>query len=453
MSIAIDDGRKLPANFYLDKYGIYGRLKIGSGDTPYRTQARFPFGTPDAQLITWRERERARLEAQRDKDQADKPPEGSLEAAVARYLADERFGPPDSETRKRRRQRLEWWCAQPATHGKPPLSVDELTADPTLAKRAGRLGLVPRSKIDLKRVREILDRAFRPSGEDPTEFANTSNHYRMALVHLWTVLDEDNPAAVNPITKIHTRRMPEIRPSGQDLRVVAEILTQVSSRFGRDSKASQLRLAVLAWVLITPVQLKRLTDVAKAFHDQPQASREDIIDGAITLELPPRFKGRAKRIPRSQMLPLTPWGVAALRALAAEPSAWGTFSTASLNKIFKRACGRAQAALTKRGIEVDLSEMTLYHLKHSLASAAQVASTGQMLDRQGRWQPVPGLQRALHHGQSRTTRFYTEAAVEPSVRLLHTQLSLYIDALFAQPLRATAQLRLVAGRKDEVNEP
>jgi hypothetical protein len=86
--------------------------------------------------------------------------------------------------------------------------------------------------------------------------------------------------------------------------------------------------------------------------------------------------------------------------------------------------------------------MTLYHLKHSLASAAQQASGG-LVDRHGVLRIAPGVQRALDHAHARTTRIYTQIAVDPMVRQVSASLSIFLADLFAHPLTAPAALRLV----------
>jgi integrase len=457
MTTASDDGRKLPANVYRDAWGYYLKLAVGSASTRRYTNdtIRWPFGTPDAVMIRARDRERARLEALKAKDDAEAPGAGTLEADVVTYFASDELT-LTTGTRKARTQQLAWWCAQLAALDAPVVTPDDLAADPTRAKRAGRLGLVARRKLEIKRLKQILARAFKATDPDknPTEFANTSNQYRTALGHLFTILDADRDDAVNPIRKIAPRPRAEAKPSGIDMRVVAEILAQVPSRFGRSSRVSQLRLAALAWNHITPIQLQRLNP-ARDFHDLPDATRDEIFAGAITLDVPPRFKGRQKRIPAPKTVPLNPWGAVAMRELVSEPAAWtneGTFSLKSLNIIVQRAAERAQAALAKRGVMVDLSGFTLYHLKHSLSTAALLAAPG-LINAQGQIVPTGGLQAFLGHQDARTTRYYTQAAVDPLMLLTMQQTTLYLEALFKQPLRATAQLRLVAGRKDEVNEP
>jgi len=429
----------LPRGVYRDASGHYVRVKIGAGNE-YTAQYRPPEGTTVAQVLAWQERQRQRLRDEREHAERLQPRRGTLEADVAEYLKDRRLS---KSHKKRRTQQLAWWCAQPAALEAPTISVEDLARDPAKAKRAGRLGLVPRAMLDPKRLRQILADAFAPidPDADPTEFAGTSNHYRMALFHLFTVLDEDRPGAANPVRNVKIRPTRDAEPHGQDMRIVAEILRHIPSRFGYSGAVTEQRIAVLAWIHITPIELRRV-DPPRHFHDVPDATREDILDGAITLTIPPRHKGQRQKLPAAHTIPLNPWGVAAMRAFAANPAAWGPFSGSSLNKVFKRACRRAQAALAKRGIAVDLSETTVYHLKHSLTTAAQLASPG-LLDRQGRIQPAPGVQASVSHQQNRTTRFYTEAAVDPLVRLANAATTRYLEALFAQPLTPAPAVRLV----------
>jgi len=199
---------------------------------------------------------------------------------------------------------------------------------------------------------------------------------------------------------------------------------------------------VLAWVHLTPTQLMGVVP-ARDFHDVPDATREDIIAGEITLTKRPRLKGRKNRpIPAPETIPLNPWGVDAMRAFAACPDAHGTFSMSPLNKLVKRAAGRAQAALAKSGVQVDLSGMTLYHLKHSLATTASLAAAG-LVNRRGQIVQSPGVQFALDHAHAHTTATYTQAAVDPIVRQVNAATSRYLDRLFQTSLLPEPRLKLV----------
>jgi integrase len=343
-----------------------------------------------------------------------------------------------AETLKRRKQQHDFWCAQSAKLGAPVLSVAQVQAGAQAdAKHGPTLGTLSRRLLQPARLREILTEAFKPTDEkaDPFEFASTSNHYRTALMHLYSVLDVDDPEAPNPIAKVPTRASGGPQIVGQDMRIIREILKHVPTKYGREGAVSEKRLAVLALVPITPVQLMRL-DPAKDFRDIADADREAMIAGQIALSLRPRLKGQRKRRPAPELEPLTPYGVEAMRAFAAEPKAWGDFSTASLNKAVKGAARRAQAALAAKGIRVDLSGFTLYQLKHSYAAAMQVASGG-ITDAAGTIRIHPGVQKTLGHAAARTSATYTIGAIEPIKLIVSSLTAQYLDALFAQPLKAT----------------
>ncbi len=414
---------------------------VGSGKTRRSLREYFEPHEVDA-IAAWKIRARAALA----KDVAVAPVRGTLAADVQTYLRDADI---TKETKKRRTQQLAWWCAQPAALGGPVLSPEDVAA---LAEQRGpdrvkRLGSVARATLDPKRLREILKLAFAATDpdRDPTEHASTSNAYRTALVHLCSELDQDDPYAVNPLRTVRVRPQRAAKLAGQDARIVREILRHIPSRFGQQTPTVALRIAVLAWVHITPKQLAGV-DPARDFHDQPDATREDIIEGAITLTKRPRLKGRkGKRIPLPETIPLNPYGVEALRAMAAHPEAWvwGKGWVPFLNRVFKRACRRAQAALAQQGVVVDLSGMTVYHLKHSLATTATLAATG-LIDRRGHVVTNPGLQRALDHANPRTTTVYTQAAVDPAIRHVNALTSRYLDHLFTVPLTAPPALKLVA---------
>jgi hypothetical protein len=193
---------------------------------------------------------------------------------------------------------------------------------------------------------------------------------------------------------------------------------------------------VLAWVNITPKQLAQL-DPSKAFHDVPDATRADMAAGVITVTKPARHKGRAKVIPAPQTIPLTPYGVDPLRAFAATPAAWGKFSVSSLNKQFQRAAGQAQASLAAAGVQVDLSEASVYHLKHSLTSAMTQATNG-LFDRQGELVIPSAVVKANDHRSARTTKIYTASAVAPILREANEAFTAWLDRRLAEPLTPPA---------------
>jgi hypothetical protein len=440
---------ELPANIYRAGAGYEGKVKVGTGASALR-ESQYWTVRDDAAMLRWVSEARARLQKERAKDPT--PTAGTFAAGVQRYLALANLTPA---TLKVRTSQLAYWCAQPAALAAPVVTPAQYQAAPD--ERRGRtLGDVPLVRVGksvslppavLDRIRKVLEGAFAPTDRDadPTEYGNTSNHYRQALYQVFRILNRNDPFAPrNPIALIETRARAGAKLSGLDLRIVREILGHVASRFGHHDGLGERRLAVLAWVNITPKQLAQL-DPAKAFHDDPDATREAIAAGAVTLTKPPRHKGRAKVVPPPETIPLTPYGVEALRAYAANPPERAAFSVSSLNKQFKRAAGQAQASLAAAGVEVDLSAATVYHLKHSLASAMMQATNG-LFDRRGELVIAPAVVKANDHRSARTTKIYTASAVAPILREANEAFTAWLDRRLAEPLTPPPSLRIV-GRK------
>lgn len=386
---------------------------------------------------------------------------GTFAADVQEYL---RIAPITPKTKKVRDQQLAFLCAQ--TLAGPVLTVkqwiverdaarDAAAAGRPVPSRGRTLGETPRSEIPIKRWREILAAAFAPTrpDRDPAEFANTSNLYRTAARHVYAILDQDDDRT-NPFDKIEVRPRRAPSPKGQDMRVIAEILKHVPTKFGRDGRATELRLNVLAWCNIEPEQLKNIDPVAD-FHDQVEASHEDIVEGAITLTCPARLKGRLKVIPAPLLKFLTPRGVEAMRAYAAESADWKanaktnskfTFSNSSLLKALQRASRQAQAALAKHGIKVDLSGMTVKQLRHSFLSAMTLATRGRVT-LAGKMRVDPGVVGAAGHADAAMMPIYVQRIVREADRLAMSDTARYFDWLFTQPLAPTpkSKLRIVRG--------
>lgn len=420
--------------------GFYARVKVGANNSPTKKEDFRKFDPPATveDVLKWQADRRVELEAER----APKAVKGTLTHDVeTEYPQRAKLTPAN---KKRRLQQQRWWLAQLVAMHAPVLTPVAFRNGKRLEGRT--FGELPRHKVaeHLDRIEQILAQAFaarRPS-IDPTENAGTSNHYRMALLHLFTVLDKHKPEP-NPIKKIETRATRGAQRKSQDLRVIAEILRQTPSGLGPKSRLGELRLAVLAYVHIAPIQLMRMGQRADwpapdlAFHDVPGATEEEILDGVITVTVPPRFKGRRKVMPEPETIPVTRRGADALRAFAAEPKAWGTFSLPSLNKAVKRGARLAQAALLKQGYKVDLSGFSVYHLKHSLATVASVAS-GSVVDRGGKIKQNAGVQKFLGHAKGRTTAIYTYAATDPLLIHVNRCTGIYLDQLFTQPLVAAS---------------
>jgi len=416
-----------------------GGFRVVAEAAGQRKRKRFPATATLPKMRRWRAEQILKLQARKPIAAAAGD---DLASACRTYFATADITEP---TRKVRKQQHAWWCAQPARVGAEVFTPEQVRAG-SHGEPGTTLGDVDRHRLDPKRLREVLRLAFAPDDpdEDPTQYASTSNSYRTALLHLFTELDQDDADAPPcPLLKVKVRPQAGAQLAGQDARIVREILAHLESKFGRDSAVSRARIGVLAWVHITPKQLKAV-DVARDFHDVPDASREDIIGGAITLTKRPRLKGRkGKRIPPPETIPCNPYGVDALRVFAATEGAAGSFSNSSLNKMIQRAAKQAQATLAKRGVVVDLSGFTLYHLKHSLATTAAIAAPG-LVTRSGKIVQHPGVQRALDHASGITTATYTASAVDPTVRAVNAATSIYLDRLFKTPLTKPTALRAVA---------
>lgn len=378
---------------------------------------------------------------------------GTFKTDVQEYL---RLAPITKATRVKRAQQLAFLGAQTIAFGSPVQTVDDWCAEKAAIEAGcpppshGRtIDEEPRSAVPLKRWREILAVAFAPSDpdSDPEEGASTSNHYRTALMHLYGVLAGDEDSGVNPISRIGKRTTRGAEAKGLDMRVVAEVLKHVATKYSREARVSELRLAVLAWVNIEPKQLQAVNPTYD-FHDLPHATREEMIDGAITLTCDARRKGETKVVKPALLKFLTPYGVEAMRAFAAEPKAWGRFSTSSLRKSLKVACRKAQVALAKQGIQIDLSQMTVKHLKHSLLSAMQLA-TQNRVSSTGALRIDPGVSGAGGHDAT-MTRIYIQRIEQEAFRLVSRDTALFLDRLLAQPLvpsPSTRTLRVVGGQK------
>jgi hypothetical protein len=461
----------LPPNIYPVKdprgaiIGYEAKVSVGSGKA--RLWAPFQFWKDRDDAAMTRHVTEARAALQREREARGVVEAGTLAAGVRQYLD---LATLTAATRKVRAFQLAYWMAQPAAQKAPVLTPEEFKADrAALAERGvpmpnrGRtLGDLPFARAGksvtasdemIDRVRTVLRDAFAPTDEtnDPTEFGNTSNNYRQALFQLFKFMNRNHADAPrNPIALIETRAIPGPQKSAVPMRIVREILTYTASRFGRRTGRSILRLAVLAWVNITPKQLSQL-DPRAAFHDDPDATREDIAAGVITLTKHARLKGRAKVLKEPATVPLTPYGVEAMRAYAAayaaDPAAFRKLSASPLNKKVQKAATTCQAALAARGIEIDLAGFTLYHLKHSLATAMTQATNG-LIDLNGNVTIDPAVVKAWDHKHERTTRIYTAVAVDPILRKANAALTAFLDRELAAPLAPTP-LRVVR-RKEAV---
>jgi len=299
--------------------------------------------------------------------------------------------------------------------------------------------------------------------------ASTVKKYRTALYHLFTKLDGRN--APNPLRDVRPPREPDALPRWIPRPIVDAILaalpetrggrklsatqatalwqatrdahanaSQLAQAYGvseaavrklarqrsaptRTASKSAARLRVMANVGLPPAQIRAL-----------QPTDLDLTGAPPSVLVRGRKKGGGVRPAR---VPLTPDGVAALEAFVVA-DAWGAFSMAALDRMFRRAIRRlcstleadpATAALGA-SLRVQLATAVPYDLRHSYLTEAQLASRN-----------LRATQGLALHADSRMTHRYTLAAVAPELanaadllaaRLHDQRLALAADAFKAK---------------------
>ena len=207
--------------------------------------------------------------------------------------------------------------------------------------------------------------------------ASTLNHRRGALMHLWSTLD--GKQATNPVARIPRYKEPRPEPRGLSWLEVDRILAAmpnvgqaVAGQARDDESKTKARLAVMAFTGLTQTQLKQLC---------PQ----DVFWRESAVRAPGRHKGRGAS---AQVLPVTRRGLQAL-ARFAHLDCWGTFSNASLNQSFKRACAK-----------VGLHGKRAYDLRHTFGTEMYRRTHDPLV-----------VQQLMLHRSSETTRRYILGAV------------------------------------------
>ena len=164
-------------------------------------------------------------------------------------------------------------------------------------------------------------------------------------MHLYSTLDGDN--ARNPVAVIPRFKEPRPEPRGlswEDVDRVLGAMPDVGQAVGGqardDASKTKARLAVIAFTGLTQSQLKQLR-------------RKDVFWRESKIRVPARHKGHGAS---SQVLPLNRRGLQALVRFA-ELNCWGSFSNASLNKSFQRACRK-----------VGLPGTRAYDLRHTFGT-------------------------------------------------------------------------------------
>ena len=325
--------RTRPAASRRDGWGLSATVKV-NGD---QRENRFPADTPIRKIRAWRDETRVAL-----RSTVPRKSGGSFREDAARYLARVRAMPSYRE----RERNIGFW-------------VEEF-------------GDRRRSAVTTEEIAQVLQRWERDGYA-----ASTLNHRRGALRHLWATLDGKH--AENPVASLPRYREPRPEPRGLSwsdvdrlLSVMPDVGQAIRGRIRDDASKTKARLAVMAFTGLTHSQLKQLRPA-------------DIFWREGAFRAPARHKGRGAS---AQVLPLNRRGLEAL-ARFAELGCWGEFSSASLNKSFKRACEK-----------VGLVGKRAYDLRHAFGTEMYRRTHDPLV-----------VQQLMLHRSPETTRRYILAAV------------------------------------------
>lgn len=158
---------------------------------------------------------------------------------------------------------------------------------------------------------------------------NTCNHRRVALSHLFTVLD--GKASYNPVREVPPFKLPPPTKRGLPMAVVKRVLSKI------EGPKTRARLEVLAWTGLRPSELMRLTP--------------ELVNTKAGVAIVPTAKGGPPR-----EIPFSLARAAWKKMVAVD--ALGKFSVQSTRKSLVRACQK-----------VGISPFRVYDLRHSFLSA------------------------------------------------------------------------------------
>lgn len=210
--------------------------------------------------------------------------------------------------------------------------------------------------------------------------ANTVNHRRTALMHLFSVLD--GKSAPNP-----ARDVPRYRESVRPPRALAPQIIDALLSYMPES-VTKARIALMAWTGWPHAQIMRLTP-------------KDI-DWDRAVYIHARLKGQGVK---GRWLPVLPQGWTALRQFK-KLGAWGEFSPSSMRKSLRLAAAKLSKAKDTPGDTKSIVEdITPYDLRHSFLTMVA------LLTGNARAVQTLGL-----HSDPRQSNRYTEAAVDPLVQ-------------------------------------
>lgn len=356
------------------RYRVYGRAHG-------RFYSRiFPSNTTLPKMRAWREQERQRIKlGLRDQEEAAAAaPVFGFRADAERYLEAVCALP----TWKTRCKDIREWVEVFGDRPRAEISPAEIRA-----QRDRWLTLGPRMEQQRVNGKWAWVRVSKPLS------ASSVNHRLRALRNLWTVLDGRH--APNPVADVPEAEEPGDIPRAIPPAIITAILDAIPDR-GRPPRRkdgrkrsrptlsmTKARLGVMAWTGLPPAQLGQIDE-------------KDVDLEGRRVYVRRRKKGRGVA---ASWRPLTAKGVEAFEALAAA-DAWGPFSPSAARHTFRRAAVKVQRELAEAGIVVDLSDVTPYDLRHSVATDT-LRATGDL----------HATAALLGHSDLRTTERYAAAAV------------------------------------------
>jgi site-specific recombinase XerD len=208
--------------------------------------------------------------------------------------------------------------------------------------------------------------------------ANTCNHRRTALMHLWSVLDgktAPNPARDVPRYPDDSQAAPPRALSATAIELLLYFMTESQTRPGS----------------------------AHGLHTGwPQAQIMKLTPTDITWNRRFRQSSAERERRRRGLAPAVTWRMGALEAFK-KIGAWGDFSTSSMRSSLRRAAKKATDALMMPlALHAELADVTPYQLRHSFGTLIA-----------GITQDDRAVQTLLQHADIRTTHRYTSATADP----------------------------------------
>lgn len=348
---------RIAKNVYRDRYGIAGVVRLRQ----HTEELRFPLGTPLPEMHREMDARLRQLESL----VPDTPARGTTGAIVQTYLDRFQVG----AHRNDREDLLTPW-------------VDALGDRPFYSM----------SRAELQAVAD---------GWIAAGLSHSRANKRISALRVaWAAIAPDH-AQPHPIAKVTRYR----EPLAQQRAIPMELVTHVLDAVRPDGPTpkgkvippppskSKARLAVLAWTGQPPARVMAI---------RPEHVRWDTHPPELYVVA--RRKGTGST---DAWLPLLPHAVEALRGFFAA-QATGTFQTAPLGRVMKRAIKKVQAELRTHGRHDDaalLESFRLYDLRHSFLTAF------------GRWtKDVYATAEYAGHASLQTTRRYMKGAASDRMK-------------------------------------